>query len=280
MSTPVLRGALLLVLLVCALPGRAQFFPDPDYERVLIPVFWFGGGANGAQWWSNFDVLNTGEPFELATAVLQGHPSCPSFCGCDPQKRVVPFQSHTICQQFEDSTGLLLYVPRHVDRDDVHVMSRVYDRSREALRAGTQLPVVWEDDLLEGPIWLLDVKTETRYRTTLRIYDVYQWETEFTVRFYDMAKLRLGQKELLLETRMTAHHPDGPIPEGRFPQRPSYAVVASLVAQWPQLAAAEAVAVEITGSHPIVSPPAPTRRFYALASITNNTTQEVTTVFP
>lgn len=280
MSRPIVRSSFLLVILLFALPGRAQFFPDPDYERVLIPVFWFGGGANGAQWWSSFEVVNTGEPFDLATAVLQGNPACPSFCGCDAKKTVEPFKSENICQQFEHSTGLLIYIPRNVDPADVHMNSRVYDRSREALRAGTQIPVVWERDLLEGPIMLLDVKTEPRYRTTLRIYDVFQWPTEFTLRFYDMARLRAGVKEVMLETRITAQHPAGPIPDNRFPQRPAYAVVGNLVLQYPQLASAESVAVEITGSHPITSPPVTTRRFYAVASITNNNTQEVTTVFP
>jgi len=278
MSRSIRRGFLLL-LAVCSLAAQAQFFPDPEYERVLVPVFWFGGGANGAQWWSSLELMNTGPAFDLGVAALQNAPNCPTFCGCDGKKTAEPFKSEHLCQQYEDPTGLLLYIPRNVNRSDVYLNLRVYDRSREALRAGTQIPVVWERDLLAGPIWLLDVKTEARYRTTLRIYDAFQADTPFTVRFYDMETLRAGTRELLLETTMTTHTRVTPVPEGRFPERPGYAVVASLAATYPQLTSAGAVAIEII-PHSNLLPPFPEKRFYALASITNNTTQEVTTVFP
>jgi len=56
--------------------------------------------------------------------------------------------------------------------------------------------------------------------------------------------------------------------------------IGSIVLRWPQLAAAESVAIEVIGTHAIVSPPQYEHRFYAFASITNNVTHEVTIVAP
>ena len=126
---------------------------------------------------------------------------------------------------------------------------------------------------------LVDLPTDPRYRTGLRLYDAFQWEGHFTLRFYDMAKLRQGDTAVLLLVRdVTLHHDanDG----GPLFVRPAFAFIGDIVATWPELAAVDSVAVEIVGSHPIVSPPAYERRFYALASITNNTTQELTIVAP
>lgn len=265
-----------VLLLFFPLTVQAQSHPDPDYERVLVPVFFFGGGS-GAAWWSNFDMVNNGPSFELATAVLQGNPACPDFCGCDAKKTVEQDKAENICQAFEDNAGIILYVPRTVDRNEVHAYARVYDTSHASQRAGSQIPVLWEDDLLEGVMMLLDVRIAGGYRATIRLFDAFQWNSTYTLRFYDMAKLRTGVKELVLETRVDTVHENAP---GRFPARPSFGVIGNVLAQYPQLAGHESVAVEIIPHEPIISPPAYSKRHYALASITNDTTQEVTVVSP
>ncbi|HEX2060681.1 MAG TPA: hypothetical protein VHK90_08065 [Thermoanaerobaculia bacterium] len=271
-----MKRLLILLLLLLPLTAEAQYFPDAEYERVLVPVFFFGGGS-GAAWWSNFDLVNIGPSFELATAVLQGTPACPDFCGCDAKKVVEQNKAENICQAFEDNSGIILYVPRSVNRDEVFTYARVYDRSRAAERAGSQIPVVWERDLLEGTMMLLDVKIAGGYRATIRLFDALQWDTTYTLRFYDMAKLRTGNNEIIFQTQVHSFDENAP---GRFPARPSFGVIGNVLAQYPQLAGYDSVAIEILPHEPLISPPAPTKRHYALASITNNTTQEVTIVSP
>lgn len=271
----------LLVLLALLLPvqAHAQYSPDVDYERVLVPVFYFGGGGFGSAWWTDFDLLSTEQAFTLGRPLLQGLQDCPALCGCDAKGEVEAGKVETVCPIFEGTQGVILYVPRNVDRASIFTYARVRDVSRQAERAGTQIPVVWEDDLYSSTMMLLDIPRDSRYRTTLRLYDAFQNETEFSLRFLDMAELRRGVRDVLLETSIVVRHDEGENP-GRFPGRPAFAIIGDLVAAYPQLARADHYAIEIIGSHPITSPPYYERRFYALASITNKTTQEVTVVSP
>ncbi|MFP5247648.1 MAG: hypothetical protein ACLGH0_13235 [Thermoanaerobaculia bacterium] len=275
-----MKRLVFVLLLVMTAAAQAQYFPDPDYERVLVPVFFFGGGAGGAQWWSNVDLLNTGPQFDLAHDVLVGEPACEQFCGCDEKSTVESYKAETLCPRFENDAGLLLYVPRNVDRDQLHAYSRVFDQSRVSERAGTMIPVVWERDLLPHEMVLLDVRISGGYRATVRLFDAFQWPTLFTLRFYDMAKLRDGVRQLLLETHITAQYSPVGEPDPSHPLSPAFAVIGNVRLQYPQLANVESVAIEILGSDPLISPPPPGLRFYALASITNDATQEVTIVAP
>jgi hypothetical protein len=268
----------LALLLFAASTARAQFFPDPDYQRVLIPVFYFGGGSFGSQWWTDFDLISTTGDFTLGRAFLQGDPACPALCGCDAKTLVENWKSESVCPTFEGPAGLVLHVPRTVTRDEVHTYARVRDLSRQADRAGTQIPVVWEDQLRDG-MMLLDIPRDDRFRSTLRLFDVFQWPTEFQLRFYDMAKLRRGEAEPLLETTVMVQHEEGGTP-GRFPGRPAYAVVGDLQAAYPQLANVQSFAIEIRGMHLLISPAPPNKRFFAMVSVTNKNTNEVTVVAP
>jgi hypothetical protein len=272
-----LLAALLLVL--AATPAHAQYQPDPNFERVLVPVFYFGGGVNGAQWWTDVNLLNAGPTFDLAFPLIQGNPACPALCGCDAREDVEQLRAETICPIYEGLDGLLLYVPRDVDRDDVHIAARGRDRSRSEDRFGTEVPVIWERDLLAGPMMLLDVPIDPRYRVALRLFDAYQYNTRFTVRFFDMNELRNGRRTLLHETTIGATWDPSRNP-ANYPIRPSFAFVGDLVAAYPALRNTTTVAIEISGATLLVTPPPPSHRFWALASITNNTTQELTVVSP
>lgn len=268
-----------LLLVLAVLPANAQFQPDPNYERVLIPVFYFGGGAGGSQWWTDVNIFNAGPRCELANAFVQGNPSCPALCGCDAEDEVGQNQAEMLCPTFEGPPGLILHVPRSVDRDEVYIAARGRDISRSAERYGAEFPVVWERDLLAGPMMLLDVPVDARYRVSLRLYDVFQYETQFTVRFFDMAELRRGRRTVLFETTLKAswdESRDLPVHRGR----PAFASVGDLAAAFPALRNAQSVAIEITGSDLLISPPPPSNRYWAMASITSNTTQEFTVVSP
>jgi len=260
--------------------AAGQSSPDPRYERVLVPVFFFGGGAHGAQWWTDLNVLSIDGDIELAVPLLQGNPTCPALCGCDAERTADEWAAESVCPTFEDDSGLMLYVPRGTSPDTLQIAARGRDMSRDADRYGTQIPVVWERDLLGDRMILLDIPTDPRYRTGLRLYDAYQWQGHYTLRFFDMARLRQGDDTPLLVRGVELDHDVDPRDAPNLFMRPAFAFIGDIVATWPELAAASSVAIEIIGSHPIVSPPAPDRRFYALASITNNNTQELTIVAP
>ncbi len=268
-----------LLLLLSTVPVRAQSQPDPDFERVLVPVFYFGGGANGSQWWTDVSILNAGPTFRLANELIQGDPGCPALCGCDAQDEVEQNDVETICPTFEGVEGVILHVPRGIDRDQVHMAARGRDQSRSADRYGAEIPVVWERDLLAGPMVLLDIPTDDRYRVALRLFDAFQYDTRFTLRFFDMAELRRGRHIPLFETSVTAQwDPASDLPVYRG--RPAFAFIGDLAAAFPVLRNAQSVAIEITGSDPLITPVPPSNRYWALASITNNTTQEFAVVSP
>ncbi|HEX8253949.1 MAG TPA: hypothetical protein VF846_12445 [Thermoanaerobaculia bacterium] len=278
-----MRRVLLTILLVALItPARAEHRRDADFERVLVPVFFSGPGAFGAQWATTIALMNTGPAIDLAVPVVgERETICPAVeCLCNSEKRLPERNVETVCRENEHPSGMILYVPRRTERDDVHVGARVLDTSRTNDRYGTAIPVVWERDLLDSPMVLLDIPTDRRYRTSLRLYDVFQWNTPFSVRFFDSAAARRGNATPLLETTVTAAWDPDPENSQRFPMRPAFAFIGDIVAAYPQLAAVESVTIEIIGSHMPISPPQPDRRFYALASITNNRTQEITIVAP
>ena len=271
-----MKHALLALLVAAAVSAQGEHRRDPEFERVLVPVFFSGPGAQGALWATNVDVLNTGAAFEMPRAVL-GEPGEL----CDAERHVGPRVGEVVCPQYQHAAGIILYVPRSgVDYENVHVSARVLDRSRTGDRYGTAIPVVWERNLLVNPMVLLDIPTgDPRYRASLRLYDVYQWNTQFTLRFYDMAAVRRGETTPLLVTQVTAIWDTDSEASQKYPSRPSFALIGDLGAAYPQLKAVQSVAIEVTGADS-ADPDQPETRLYALASITNNHTQEVTIVSP
>lgn len=276
------RALLALLLFAAVTPAHAEHRQDRDYERVLVPVFFFGPGAQGAQWATNVEVMNTGSELELAHAVLgDNEPGGEEELICNAEKELATRDVDVVCPSNQHAAGIILYVPRGAEYRDVHVSARVLDLSRRSDRYGTAIPIVREGDLLVNPMMLLDIPTgDRRYRAGLRLYDVYQWNTVFTLRFFDMDKLRKGiATEPLLVTQVTAVW-DFDSDSSVRPARPSFAQIGDLVAAYPVLASVDSVAIEITGADTVGPPDQPEARLYALASITNNSSQEVTIVAP
>jgi hypothetical protein len=275
------RALLAFLLFAAATTALADHRKDSNYERVLIPVFFSGPGAQGAQWATNVEVLNTGASMDLAHSVVGDNQLVNEEVVCDSENDVDTRDSVVVCPGNQHAAGIILYVPRTALYNDVHISARVLDQSRTSDRYGTAIPVVWEGDLLVNPMVLLDIPTgDRRYRAGLRLYDVYQWNTVFTLTFHDMDKVRKGTATTpLLVTQVTATW-DFDVDSAIRPMRPSFAQIGDLVNAYPVLASVDSVAIEITGADTVGQPEQPEARLYALASITNNTTQEVTIVAP
>jgi hypothetical protein len=277
------RALLAIALLAAATSVQAEHRRDQNFERVLVPVFFAGPGAQGAQWATNVEVMNTGAPLQLAHPVLgDNEPGAePDEVVCNGERNVGTRDGQVVCSGNQHAAGVILYVPRNANPQDVHISARVLDLSRTSDRYGTAIPVIWEGDLLSGTMVLLDIPTgDRRYRSGIRLFDVYQWNTVFTLRFYDMDKVRKGTATTpLLQTQVTAVW-DFDSDASVRPMRPSFAQIGDLMAAFPVLASVDSVAIEITGANTVGPPDQPESRLYALGSITNNTTQEVTIVSP
>jgi hypothetical protein len=270
-----------VLLLACAPFAFAADFPNPTYERVLIPVFISGPGAQGAQWETSVTITSTAEEtVELARPALLYHQD--RFCDLACAKRsLIPLAAVGVSRHLEHPAGLLLWVPRSMARGELNANIRVWDTARNATSAGTYVPLVREDDLSTGKNVLLDVPVGPGFRASLRLYDLYLEQIDFEVKIYDMEEYREGGAQPLVETFVTVTSDPRTSPEDfQYQQRPAFAFIGDLVAAYPELAGHDRVVIVAEGLHPIVSPPAYDKRFYALASVTNDATNEVTIIAP
>jgi hypothetical protein len=272
------------VLLLAGAPfAFAADRPDPTYERVLIPVFISGPGAQGAQWETAVSLTSTAERvFLLARPVLLYEHDL--FCDPGCADRVFhPDVAVRVARTLEHPAGLILWVPRAMAWSDFNASVRVRDAARNATSAGTLVPLVREDDLTGHKMVLLDVPVREGFRASLRLYDLYLSATTAEVEIYDMEDYRSGESgsEPLVHA-FVALESDAPASneDVQFQQRPAFAFIGDLRAAYPQLANVESVAIVVTGLHPIISPPAYDKRFYALSSVTNDATNEVTIIAP
>lgn len=258
------------VRVVSILPSSAP--PDPAaFERVLLPVFFFGAGAHGSEWTTAALAFNDGPAsIELANPVFEGNPMCPAVCGCSARKDVRPRETSAVCQGFASTTGLLIYPPRN-GADFLRYLLRIRDVSREADSAGTDVPVVRESDLRPGRVVLLDVPGDSRFRTALRVYDVMARDgVEVRMQIY-----RAGSPGgALVDRVVTLSQPIRTLVYDPFPAFPAYAYVSDPVLEVPVMSPrAESFRIELTALPPL-------ERFWAFVSITNNDTQQVTLVTP
>jgi hypothetical protein len=245
---------------------------ESAYERVLIPVYFDGriSGAHGAIFETELWIRNAG------TAPVQLAPwSCPEMQICPavfPLTRTLsPGESLRGLAVFfrapVPNAGRLLYVTRD-GAGEVVFNLRAADKSRSATNAGTEVPVVREDDLLIETANLLNVPFENQFRQTLRVYDADQPSASFRVRVFEMQQGASGS--LLLEHILEAETRS----EGPFNDIPAYAQIANISAIIPT-GGPRPAAVRVE-----VEPLSGSGRFWAFVSVTNNETQHVTIVTP
>ncbi len=242
-----------LLLLLLLTFSAALTAAGADLERVLVPIMTETiAGAHGSLWTSELWVNVTTDagvtilPLRIADILPIRRESL----------RLPLFRSpagHPPGQFILVSSELL---------DDVHFNLRIRDLSRQAETWGTEIPVVREQDFATGPISLLPLPLDTRFRSTVRIY----------------ASDAAGGA---LRVRVTTIEDDGPagrplydqivvLPPSASPYVPPYGEIA-LHAVLPHEVAVARIDVE---------PVTAGLRFWAFASVTHNETQHVTTVSP
>ncbi|HUO83732.1 MAG TPA: IPT/TIG domain-containing protein [Thermoanaerobaculia bacterium] len=279
-TPPHSAGVVDLTAIYCGVPklvarNAFTFFdpatdPDPaDFEKVLLPVFFFGQGMHQSEWVTEATVYNEGpEAVEFANPIFEGDPTCPALCGCSARSEIQAGERNRICSQFAQSWGLILWAPES-GADQLHYSLRVRDLSRQATSAGTEIPVIHEQELRSGTIVLLDVPADSRFRSTLRLFDV-QGRDGMQVRMRIHAD---DEEEPRVDTILTLRQSVVNIMPDPFPTSPSYGYVGDLTATFPVLAGAAMFRVDL-------EPLEPLERFWAFVSITNNDTQQITVVTP
>ena len=261
----------LFLLLTSAITALVSAQDAPTRELVLVPVsgsITVVGGAMGSRWLAEQFIRNTGnEPVGIASY------SCPlGFCG-----REIPANTSQRQDSLQSSYLLFeLYCSSapgcSVDTSAVRFSTVVRDLSRQTESWGIEVHGVRESELQSEKVELMRVPTDVAYRRHLRIYGV--WTTRTTekatvrVRVFDVAA-DLQSREALLAERIVELDPQ----VGNVPQFVGFASIGNLddLLAAPAPSGAIRVVVErISGS----------AKLWAFATLTNNTTQYVTTVTP
>lgn len=237
-----------------------------DYERYLIPVTVRQlPGANGSIWSTEWLVRNSTDlPFAMI------------FDACPPNVSPCPTtwvegrstEAYSIVARGDGTEGAYVYVPKPMTPS---MSLRVRDLSRNAQSFGTELPIVRDSDY-RGAMELLDVPTDPRYRSTLRLYGPGPATHYANVSVFSEPGGRLIES-YEVELSGMIHVPGG------FALHPSYAQLDPLT---PAVrAAGERVRIVVRSLLSFPGPPPNASiPMYAFLTITNNETQQVTTVTP
>lgn len=248
-----------IAALVCCLLASSPALVAQTWEKVLVPLVIEEevAGAFGSRWQSELIGRNDADVRVEVDTRVGGIP------------HATPAEPHTTFKYYffpaEQGSASLLWISTP-HNEMVTFNLRVRDISRQAQTWGTEIPVVREREFFQNRILsLLNVPTDSRFRQTLRIYDV---DTEEV----NSIRLRIYNQEtdaLLVDQVQQFAFPPGP----RGHTIPGRIQINNLADAYPAIRGAERVRVEIT-------PATPQLRFWAFVSITNNETQHVTTITP
>lgn len=230
-----------------------------DYERYLLPVVSNDiRGGQGSRWVSELTLINATDAD--VTLVAPWSPA-PAGYASGRDARV------ELSTRADGGDGAFVYVP--VERDDFGMQLRVRDVSRVAEGMGTDIPVVPPDDFADV-IELIDVPTDSRYRAHLRIYGEPNAATS-TITVY------APDGDTPLEVRSVRLHP--PSSFGDFVKHPAYQLIDAIT---PAIRDSGLTHVRIRVQNAPESPIDETFqwRTWAMVSLTNNETQQVTLVTP
>lgn len=270
-----------LVFILLLLSSVSVFAQDPiDYDRILIPLTTTTPergpvhGANGSLWETTLTIHNRHD----APLDFEG-PVCDPFFIADPppgpcwDSRVDPHVSERAAvysSRPDFDTGAFLHVIGNANFERVPMTLRVRDISQNAQSFGTNIPTPHYSDFLQHVI-LTDVPTDAKYRATLRIYSADEAPRRVTVRVFTLGGVTpieetsvemIGKVILVFDPT---------------PDHPAFAQLDPLSAA--VRAAGPSVRIEIEDpQRHIVSPPPPP--LWAMVSITNNETQQVTIIDP
>lgn len=246
------RLLLVTVTVFAALPACAQS------TRILVPIVATGvSGAFDSRWTSEASVFNNSASFVLMVF--------PHHCDTECVAGVVfgPAESGDLLVTSGSAVpAAFIYVPNE-SVDSIELGLRVRDVSRQSDSWGTEVPVIRESRAFQRPFDLLNVPLPSRFRQTLRIYDFEDRSgSSVRVQFYDMVTGHLLKdfQLALLAPRSVDTFTPAYVQLDQFGQAPEFAGI-------------DRIRVRI-------SPTNATQRLWAMVSVTNNVTQELTMITP
>ena len=224
--------------------------PEPTFTRILLPVLLPPvHGAFGSEFHTYLDGSSFG-----GTRVYGLQNFCPILCSYDPavDANVLPPDGKLGSKLPNGTPGRFLFIPSSTD---LQLNLRVYDASRDTENFGTEVPIARGGDFKQK-IRLHGVPADANFRNTLRIYS--DWGTDLPV------TIEFGGQSRTVTVRA-----------GRDMFEPGYA-------EFTDFGAPSAFLMDVTISvpTPVVLPPVLPRGIWAFISVTNNTTQHITTISP
>ena len=118
--------------LFLAVAGATTPPPHPEnYERVLIPVFYFGPGAAGSQWSTRVAAINGGDrPAVVFRPAFEGSPLCDgNVCGCGVSAVLNPGDEKYVCRSLADPFGTVFFLSKN-ESASVQFQSWIIEVSR------------------------------------------------------------------------------------------------------------------------------------------------------
>jgi hypothetical protein len=242
------RFSLIISVLLATLPAVAQS------TRFLVPIVAAGGsGAFGSLWTSEVVAFNNSS---VEVPIVYSY-RCPFEC---PTFVLPPLAGQDLVIHTESAVpAAFVYLP-NAPADAIEFGLRVRDVSQQSDSWGAEVPVVREDRAFARPFDLLNVPLPSRFRQTLRIYDFDNSGGGVRVQYYNMTG-GPALKEFIL-----------PLLTPTDIYTPAY-LQFDQFAQLPELAGVSKIRVRI-------SPMDASQRLWAMVSVTNNVTQELTMITP
>ncbi len=232
-------------------------------EQLLLPIVLDGflvPGAYGSSWKGDLTFHNASSE-DIPIGAPNCNPillaPCPPSLHLPPQSTVIP----SLYAQPGGGPGVFIYIPRPNIRD-VDIALRVQDISRQALTWGTAIPVVRSVEF-HTIARLIGVPTDSRFRTTLRVYGYGGTADPITVRIFDPAS-----SQPLVDTPWQLQG------TSNGQTYPAYLQIDGLADVFPQIRGHDVIRVEVESASN------PARLLWAFISVTNNETQHVTVIAP
>ena len=254
------------------LPNAFTFDPHAqpfgqNAVRYLVPVVRESvEGVHGSRWVTEVTAHN-GSSVDLVLGGPWAAPGLPMVSPVlAPQESLTPPLFPPLMGE-----GAFVYVPVPLARSTAFEL-RVRDTSRESEGWGTEVPVVAVHDQFAGTVRLLDVPTDPRFRATLRIYGDDYTDREVMMSIYAPSGTVPIEQRVIALKGFTNSQPDAPL-------WPAYAAI-DPISDVVRASGQPRVRIEVAAIEPPLINPPLVRAIWALLSLTNNETQQVTTITP
>ena len=263
-----MRTTLFIAVILLSFPLSAT--TPPRYQRVLVPLSVADvAGANGSVWTTELWAVNaSNQPMDLPVLpCLIGGSMCADAMTIpgDRTVKVPPFGTPEL-------PGVIVLVPSELS-EYAGFSLHVRDVSRQSESWGTEIPVVREQNFFPSTkhASIAGIPYGPEYRQTLRLYGL---QAQGTMRFrISLYAVRETNDELLKQIDVTLVPSPAPLPN-----RVGSPLLQGVVGDLFTGISGDVVRLRAT-IEPLADSWSPWA-YWALVSITNNKTQQVTTVVP